>query len=124
MVAGPFESHTLGGRRFACDAEDAIQMQLSGKSNDVVPNGDGTSRVKQSRVVASIEGANLSFDPDAGDPEYLQELRDSGKPFDYSGTANDGTIYAGSMQITDDLKFDFKEGTVSVTLKGSVQKQG
>jgi hypothetical protein len=124
MLAGPFESHTLGGRRFACDAEDGIQMQLGGKSNDVVPNGDGTSRVKQSRVVASIEGANLQFDPEAGDMEYLQGLRDAGKPFDYSGTTNDGTIYAGSMQITDDLKFDFKEGTVSVTLKGSVQKQG
>jgi hypothetical protein len=28
------------------------------------------------------------------------------------------------MQITDDLKFDFKEGTVSVTMKGFVTKQG
>jgi hypothetical protein len=44
--------------------------------------------------------------------------------FDYSGTANDGVIYSGSMQITDDLKFDFKEGTVSVTMKGHVIKQG
>jgi hypothetical protein len=124
MLAGPFESHTLGGRRFAPDAEDAIQMQLSGKSNEVVPNGDGTNRVKQSRVVASIEGTNLTFDPENGDVEYLQELRDLGEMFDYSGTTNDGTIYAGSMQITDDLKFDFKEGTVPVTLKGFVTKQG
>jgi hypothetical protein len=124
MLAGPFESHTLGGRRFACDAEDAIQIQLNGKSNDVVPNGDGTNRVKQSRVVASIEGANLTFDPEKGDPDYLQELRDKGEMFDYSGTTNDGTIYSGSMQITDDLKFDFKEGTVSVTMKGFVTKQG
>jgi hypothetical protein len=124
MLAGPFESHTLGGRRFAPDAEDAVQMQLGGKSNDVVPNGDGTNRVKQSRIVASIEGANLQFDPENGDVEYLQELRDAGKLFDYSGTTNDGTIYSGSMQIVDDLKFDFKEGTVSITLKGSVTKQG
>jgi hypothetical protein len=124
MLAGPFESHTLGGRRFAPDAEDAVQMQLSGKSNDVVSNGDGTNRVKQSRIVASIEGTNLQFDPENGDVEYLQELRDAGKLFDYSGTTNDGTIYSGSMQIVDDMKFDFKEGTVSVTLKGSVTKQG
>jgi hypothetical protein len=124
MVAGPFESHTLAGRRFAPDAEDAVQMELGGKSNDVVPNGDGTFRTKQSRVVASIEGVNLTFDPDNGDDEYLQDLRNKGVPFDYSGTANDGTIYIGSMQITNDLKFDFKEGKVSVTLKGSIQKQG
>jgi hypothetical protein len=99
-------------------------MQLNGKSNDVVPNGDSTVRVKQSRVLASIEGTNLVFDPEAGDIEFLQNLRDTGTPFDYSATTNDGTIYAGSIQITDDLKFNFKEGTVSVTLKGTVQKQG
>jgi hypothetical protein len=124
MLAGPFESHTLKGRRFSCNPEDAVQVQLSGKSNDVVPNGDATNRVKQSRVVGSVEGANLVFDPDNGDVEYLQELRSAGSFFDYSGTANDGTIYAGSVQITDDLKFDFKEGTVSVTLKGTIEKQG
>jgi hypothetical protein len=124
MNAGPFESHTLAGRRFSPDAEDDIQMQLGGKSNEVLPNGDGTVRVQQSRVPASLEGANLTFDPENGDVEFLQELRDKGDLFDYSGTTNDGTIYAGSMQITGDLKFSFKEGKVSITLKGSVQKQG
>jgi hypothetical protein len=124
MLAGPFESHTLAGRRFAPDADDDVQMQLGGKSNEVMPNGDGTVRVQQSRVPASLEGANLIFDPENGDVEYLQELREKGNLFDYSGTTNDGTIYAGSMQITGDLKFSFKEGKVSITLKGSVQKQG
>jgi hypothetical protein len=124
MVAGPFESHTLGGRRFACDAEDAVQIELGGKTNDIVPNGDGTVRNKQSRIAASIKGASLIFDPDNGDVEYLKELRDKGAMFDYSGTTNDGIIYAGSMQITEGLDFDFKEGKVSVTLKGHVEKQG
>jgi hypothetical protein len=124
MLAGPFESHTLGGRRFAPDADDTVQMQIQGKTNDVVSNGDGTFRVKQTRVPASIEGVNLTFDPEAGDEDYLVDLQNKGVPFDYSGTTNDGVIYAGSMQIVGDLKFDFKEGKVAVNLKGSVQKQG
>lgn len=124
MVSGPFESHTLAGRRFACDAEDGVQLQLNGKSNTVKPNGDGSNRVTQARVTGSLEGTNLIFDPANGDDDFLQELCDGGKFFDYSGTTNDGIIWAGSVQITDDLKFDYKEGTVGVTLKGSFQKQG
>ncbi len=116
MIAGPFESHTLGGRRFACDADDDAQLTLNGKNSELKPNGDGTSRNTQTRVIGKIEGSNIVFDPEAGDVEYLNELRDKGKPFDYSGTANDGTIYSGSVYLTGDLKFSFKNGTVPVTL--------
>jgi hypothetical protein len=124
MVAGPFESHTLAGRRFVCDGEDAAQLQLNGKSNEVKPAGDGTNRVVQSRIAGTLEGTNLTFDPANGDDDYLQALRIGGKFFDYSGTTNDGIVWAGSVQITGDLKFDYKAGTVPITLSGTFQKQG
>jgi hypothetical protein len=124
MIAGPFESHTLNGRRFVPDGEDSAQLQLNGKSNEVKPAGDGTNRVIQSRIAGTLEGSNLVFDPANGDDDFLQELRNGGKFFDYSGTSNDGIIWAGSVQITGDLKFDYKAGTVSVTLTGTFQKQG
>jgi hypothetical protein len=124
MVAGPFESHTLGGRRFVCDADDDAQLMLNGKSNELKPNGDGTSRNIQTRVVGKIEGTNLNFDPEAGDVEYLLDLQNKGKPVDYSGTTNDGIIYSGSVVLTGDLKFSFKNGTVPVTLSGTFEKQG
>ncbi|GHU66642.1 hypothetical protein FACS189447_07930 [Spirochaetia bacterium] len=124
MTGGPFESHTLAGRRFTCDAEDTAQLQINGKSNDVKPNGDGTNRVTQSRVAGTLEGTNIVFDPANGDDDYLVDLRNSGKFFDYSGTSNDGVIWAGSVQITGDLKFDYKAGTVPITLSGTFQKQG
>jgi hypothetical protein len=124
MIAGPFESHTLGGRRFACDAEDDAVLNLGGRNNEIVPNGDGTTRNKQTRVVGNIEGTNLVFDLENGDVEYLSDLKNGGLLFDYSGTTNDGIIYSGSVQIVDDLKFSFKEGTVEVTLSGSFEKQG
>ena len=124
MVGGPFQSHTLAGRRFVCDADDTAQIQLQGRNNESKPNGDGTIRFSQSRVPGTLEGTNLVFDPANGDDDFLTEIKESGKPFDYSGTANDGVIWAGSVQITGELKFDYKEGTVPVTLSGVFQKQG
>ena len=124
MIAGPFESHTIAGRRFVCDADDDAILQLGGKNNETKPNGDGTRRVLQSRVVGSLEGSNIEFDPDRGDVEFLNDIKNKGESVDYAGTTNDGTIYSGSVVITGDLKFSFKNGTVPVTLMGHFEKQG
>jgi hypothetical protein len=124
MVGGPFISHTLAGRRFACDADDTATIQVQGRDNEAKPNGDGTVRFIQSRVTGTLEGTNLIFDPKNGDDDFLLELKETGVPFDYSGTANDQTVWAGNVQITGELKFDYKEGKVPVTLSGTFQKQG
>ena len=100
MIAGPFESHTLNGRRFTCDAEDDAKWKLGGKNNEVKPNGDGTSRVVQSRKVDSIEGISLVIDFDNGD------------------------VFAGLVQIVGDIELSFKEGTATVSLQGKIEKQG
>jgi hypothetical protein len=36
----------------------------------------------------------------------------------------DGTVIGGSMQITDAVKADMKEGTAEITLNGSCEKLG
>ena len=124
MIAGPFESHTLNGRRFTCDADDDAKWKFGGKNNEVKPNGDGSSRVVQSRKTDSIEGGSLVIDFDKGDDEFLQDLKNSGKMFDYSGTANDGAVFAGLVQIVDAIEISFKAGTASVSLQGKIEKQG
>ena len=124
MVGGPFTSHVLNGRRFVCDADDTAQLTTQGKTNEVKPNGDGSNRVIQSRIPGKLVGTNLCFNPENGDDDFLNELRDSGAFFDYSGTANDGSVWSGSVQITSELVFDFKEGTVPVDFAGTFQKQG
>jgi hypothetical protein len=124
MEAGPFESHTIAGRRFVCDGDDDAVLQMNGKNNELKPNGDGTNRVIQSRVPGVLEGSNVTFDPEAGDIEFLEDIQNKGKFVDYSGTTNDGTIYSGSVVITGELKFSFKNGTVPVTLSGTFEKQG
>jgi hypothetical protein len=124
MEAGPFESHTIAGRRFTCDGDDDAVLQMNGKKNELKPNGDGTNRVTQSRVPGVLEGSNIIFDPEAGDVEFLEDVKNKGKFVDYSGTTNDGVIYSGSVVITGELKFSFKNGTVPVTLSGTFEKQG
>ena len=124
MIAGPFESHTLAGRRFVCDGGDDAILQFNGKNNEMRPNGDSTNRVVQSRVVGSLEGTNLVFDIDRGDQEFLQDLKNRGESFDYSGTTNDGIIYSGSVVITGEVKFSHANGTVPITLSGTFEKQG
>jgi hypothetical protein len=124
MIAEPFESHTLAGRRFVCDGDDDAVLQLNGENNEMKPNGDSSNRVIQTRTIGTLEGTNLEFDPERGDVEFLQDLKDRGATFDYSGTTNDGTIYSGSVVITGELKFSLKNGTVPVTLSGTFEKQG
>jgi len=124
MIAGPFESHVIAGRRFVCDAEDDAVLKMNGKENELKPNGDSSNRVTQKRVPGTLEGTNLAFDEARDDESFLNDIKDKGKPVDYSGTTNDGVIYSGSVVITGELKFSHKNGTVPVTLSGTFEKQG
>jgi hypothetical protein len=123
-VGGPFESHTLNGRRFVCDADDDAQIQRQGLSNEVKTNGDGSLRLLKGRVPGTLEGTNLQYDPANGDDDFLVELKDSNEWINYSGTERDGTIWTGRVQITGDLKFSSKNRTVPVTLTGTFETQG
>ncbi|MGL4981724.1 MAG: hypothetical protein ACRC4W_02495 [Treponemataceae bacterium] len=123
-ASGPFQSHTLDNRRFTCDAEDSAELTPQGKTNEVKPNGDGSNRVVQKRVAGVIEGINLVIDPARGDLEFLQNLRDSGDFFDYSGTDNGDNVWAGKVQITSEVKLAATENTVEISLAGKFELQG
>jgi hypothetical protein len=123
-VGGPFESHTFNGRRFVCDPDDDAQIQIQGFTNEVKAAGDGSLRLLKSRIPGTLEGSNICYDPTNGDDDFLIGLRDGKEWIDYSGTEVDGTIWAGRVQITGDLKFSAKNKTVPVTLTGNFQKQG
>jgi hypothetical protein len=124
MIAGPFESHIIGGRRFVSDSEDTAVLQLQGRDNEGKQNGGGTLRNTQKRVPGILEGTNITFHAENGDDDFLLEKKNEGKFIDYSGTTNDGLVIAGSVQITGELKFNYKDGTVPITLTGTFQKQG
>ena len=123
-VGGPFESHTIDGRRFVCDSEDDAQIQVQGFSNEVKVAGDGSVRLLKGRIPGTLEGTNIIYDPANGDDDFLVEAKDKKEYINYSGTECDGTIWTGKVQITGDLKFSAKNKTVPITLTGTFQKQG
>jgi hypothetical protein len=121
-VGGPIESIVLGGRRFSVNSEDAANVSLDGFSNEVKENGDGGRRLVKSRVPAMIENLNVEIDTGLDALEYLQDLRDGLAFFDVVLTYCDGTVYAGAMQLTGDVKNDAQQTTAGITLTGSLAK--
>jgi len=67
---------------------------------------------------------NITLNSENDDMEFLKECQDSMDFFDVSATLVDGTVIGGSMQLTDAVKADMKEGTAGITLNGSCEKLG
>ena len=124
MASGCIESIVINGRRFTTDGEDTCEITYNVCHNEVKPNGDGTNRIVKSRHVGAIEGLHVTLSNENDDMEFLKECQDSMDFFDVSATMVDGTVIGGSMQITDAVKADMKEGTAEITLNGSCEKLG
>ena len=122
-ISGPIESITIAGRRFPVDGEDAAKVTLAGWKNEVKFNGDGSKRLVRSRVNGSIEGLNVQITHENKDLEFLKEKQGTADFFDVSLTYVDGTTYAGSMQLVDEITEDAQQGTASVKLEGDLEMQ-
>ena len=64
------------------------------------------------------------MDPSRDDQEFIQEAQDSTDFFDVSATLVDGVVVGGTMQLTEAVATDLKEGTASITLEGTLEKLG
>ena len=124
MASGCIESIVINGRRFKTDADDSCKITYDGFENEVKPNGDGTMRIVKSRHTGKIEGLNIIMDPSRDDQEFIQEAQDSTDFFDVSATLVDGVVVGGTMQLTEAVATDLKEGTASITLEGTLEKLG
>jgi hypothetical protein len=122
-ISGPIESIIIAGRRFECDAEDSGEITLSGMKNEVKRSGAGGKRLVRSFRTGGLKGLNVVITHDNDDLEYLSNLQSTADFFDVSLTVCDGTVYAGSMQFTDDITENTKEGTISISLEGDLEKQ-
>lgn len=124
MASGAWESIVLNGRRFTCKSDDSVKTKLPGYENETIVGGDGTMYIKKTRHAGSISDINVICNPANDDFEFLQGLQDSMDFFPVSGTKLDGTVYSGSMQLTDAIEHDDGENTVSLSLEGTLEKQG
>lgn len=120
-VGGAFESITLNGRRFSCDAESEPEVDLSSFSNETVANSDGTFRVKKTRKIQSIEGIEIQVNPSLGDLKFINKLQESLEPFTFTATRVDGGVYSGEVILTDDTKYKEKDSTMEITIKGKIE---
>jgi hypothetical protein len=125
MASGPAESITIAGRRFACNAEDDVSVQLSGWTNENKLHGDGSSHIAKARKAGKIDGLNVYIDHERDDLEYIQTEMDKHSYLDVSLTMCDGRVYAGTMQFTGDGTAESgKEGFAPITMEGpSLEKQ-
>ncbi|MCL2381353.1 MAG: hypothetical protein FWC64_07130 [Treponema sp.] len=126
MASGPAESITIAGRRFVCNNEDDVSIQLPGFTNETRMHGDGGAHFAKSRKPGSIDSINVYIDPERNDLEYLQEQANRHEYFDVSLTLCDGIVYAGSMMLTgDSTALGVREGFAPITLEGpTLEKQG
>jgi hypothetical protein len=122
-ISGPVESIVIKGRQFEVDAEASVTISLSGMKNGVKRSGSGDKRIVRGFVSGSIEGAPLVIDHDNKDLQYLKDLQTSANFFDVTITLCDGTVYAGEMQMTEQIKEDTMEGTADVSFEGDLEAQ-
>jgi hypothetical protein len=92
---------------------------LGGKTAESKPNGNGTFRVIVKQTMSSITGLPLVIDDTRSDQEFLQDLADRKKPFDFSITYANGKTYQASMMIEGEIKASSQDPICTVELRGS-----
>lgn len=122
MATGAFESIVIGGRRFACKADDSPKTKLKGKKNETIMKGDGSFSVKQEWTAGYIKDINVEIDSTRNDLEYLQDLADKGEPVSITATKVDGSVLSGNVNIIDEIEKDESEGFAGLNLEGDIEE--
>lgn len=117
-IASDIESVTLNGRLFAVPSDITVSRKIGGFENTVLPNGDGTARLKKMRAVPGWEGLAVQVDDTRGDQEFLQELANLSEFWPLAMTYGSGAIWQGSVQIVEAIQYDNQETTATLAVQG------
>lgn len=125
-VGGSLESVTLDGRNFSVPADAEANRKIGGFENEVLANGDGTSRTIKTRVPWQFDGITLNVDDLTGDQEFLQDLADRNDNFPVTVTYASGAIYQGTGTITGEMQSSNQStvATLSLMGEGKLSRQG
>lgn len=122
---GSIDTVNIAGRNFAATADNEAQLTLSGFTNEIQPNGNGTARIIKTRVPGGIEGLQIEIDDARNDHQFLQDAANSNDFFTVSITLVDSTVYDGDMMIEGDFSRSTQSSTATVNLMGpALRKQG
>lgn len=120
---GDIRQLKIGGREFGVASGASIEVTLSGYQNTFVPFGNGQMGGTQVRVLAAIDGMEVSIDNDNEDMEFLQGIQTDGEPVPLSYTLVDGKTYSGSLGIDGELKYKSDAGTATFAMRGPKLEQ-
>lgn len=125
QVGGTVTECTIDNRPFAPAGDAKVVIKLGGFSNEVAPNGNGTSRLLKTAEAGSVEGLSVAIDHDQADAQFLQDTQDGQKFVPFTITLADGNTYQGSVQITDMPGFDTSSATADLKLAadGKITRQ-
>ena len=118
-VGGSLESITIDGREFPVAADVEAQRKLGGFENELLANGNGTSRLIKTRVPWSLEGVVVEVDDGRGDHEFLQAAADSFDLFPVALTYSSGFTYQGTGQIVAEMQASSQNASAAVSLMGT-----
>lgn len=117
-TSGSVESISLKGRIFPVAADADTQRKLGGYENEVLANGDGSARMKKTRVPLMISGIKVQIDDTRSDQEFLQDIQDGADFVPFSITYVSGFTYMGQAQIVGEVQYSSQDGIAELSLSG------
>lgn len=117
-VGGPIESVSIDGRYFSVAADADAGRQIGGSKNEVQANGDRTGRLIKSVENWMIDGLALAIDDLLEDHEYLQSKANENGFFPINFSFSSGSVWGGTGQIVDELKFGNAGATMPLSFAG------
>lgn len=117
-VGGSIQSLAIDGRIFPVASDAEANKSLGGFQNEVQSNGDGTARKIMTRVPWMIDGLQVEINNTKGDHEFLQEVANRQDFVSMELELADGTIYAGSGTIVDEIQASSQNTTATIKVSG------
>lgn len=117
-VGGSIQSITIRGRIFPVASDAEANKKLGGFENEVQANGDATARKIMTRVPWAIDGLQVEINNDRADQEFLQEIADAFDFVSIEMELADGTVYAGTGTISDEIMASSQNATATIKVGG------
>ncbi len=121
QIGGSITSVSFNGRQFSVPADSDYTMKIGGFENEVLANGDGTSRLIKTRVPLSITGITIAIDDSLQDLEFLQNLANAKVFFDLVVELASGAFWTGQAQVSGELTLSTQAATSGFDLMGQGQ---
>ncbi len=118
-IGGSIESVSLDGREFAAAADVEVNRKVGGFENEVIPNGNGTSRLIKTRVPFAFDGLAIEIDDARNDQGFVQSLANGNDFFPVTVTYASGVTYQGSAQIVGEIQFSNQTSSATISLMGT-----